>query len=87
MVQVPHRRPYRIGTKTYPVRPPILQVADICGRAAYAALVAKANADHSAYWARLARGFIIWQSQFNRSLDADNAPFSIWFEEVTLHFS
>ena len=54
---------------------------------AYEALVAEAEADHSAYWARLAREFIHWKTPFSKSLDDSGAPFFKWFEDGTLNVS
>ena len=54
---------------------------------AYRALVAEAEADHSAYWARLAREFISWKVPFTRSLDETEAPFYKWFADGTLNVS
>jgi acetyl-CoA synthetase len=55
--------------------------------AAYEALVAEAEADSSAYWARLAREFVTWKTPFTRSLDETEAPFYKWFEDGTLNVS
>ena len=54
---------------------------------AYRALVAEAEADHSAYWARLAREFVTWKTPFSKSLDDSQAPFFKWFEDGTLNVS
>ncbi len=61
--------------------------AHVSGMPAYEALVAEAEADHSAYWARLAREFIAWKTPFSKSLDDSNAPFFKWFEDGTLNVS
>ncbi|MEJ8849787.1 acetate--CoA ligase [Variovorax rhizosphaerae] len=61
--------------------------AHISGRAAYDRLVAEAEADHEAYWARLAREFITWKTPFTKVLDERNAPFFKWFEDGTLNAS
>ena len=57
------------------------------GMDAYRKLVAEAEADHSAYWARLAREFVSWKTPFTRSLDDSEAPFFKWFEDGTLNVS
>ncbi|MDM0110492.1 acetate--CoA ligase, partial [Variovorax sp. J22R24] len=57
------------------------------GMAAYQALVAEAEADPGAYWARLAREFVSWKTPFTKSLDDSNAPFFKWFEDGTLNVS
>ena len=61
--------------------------AFVSGMPAYEALVAEAQADHSAYWARLAREFIVWKTPFSKSLDDSGAPFFKWFEDGTLNVS
>jgi len=61
--------------------------AFISGMPAYRALVAEAEADHSAYWARLAREFVTWKTPFSKSLDDSQAPFFKWFEDGTLNVS
>ena len=57
------------------------------GMAAYETLVAEADADHSAYWARLAREFVSWKTPFTKVLDDSEAPFFKWFEDGTLNAS
>ena len=67
--------------------PTIVEGACISGMPAYEKLVAEAEADHSAYWARLAREFVSWKTPFSRSLDDTDAPFFKWFEDGTLNVS
>ncbi|RZM01477.1 MAG: hypothetical protein EOP73_12885, partial [Variovorax sp.] len=54
---------------TYPVVESIEKNAHVSGFAAYEALVAEAEADHGAYWGRLAREFVAWRTPFTRTLD------------------
>ena len=61
--------------------------AVISGMAAYYKLAAEAEADHSAYWSRLARDFISWKTPFTKGLDDSRAPFFKWFEDGTLNVS
>ncbi|WP_436310505.1 acetate--CoA ligase [Variovorax sp. LjRoot130] len=61
--------------------------AHVPGIAAYDKLVAEADADHSAYWSRLAREFLIWKTPFTKGLDDSRAPFFEWFEDGTLNVS
>ncbi|WP_213955242.1 MULTISPECIES: acetate--CoA ligase [unclassified Variovorax] len=72
---------------TYPPSNEIVRNAHVSGRAAYDSLVAEAEADHEAYWARLAREFITWKTPFTTVLDSSNAPFFKWFEDGTLNAS
>ena len=77
-------------TTTYPVYPvpqALMKGAHVSGMPAYEKLVAEADADHSAYWARLAREFVSWKTPFTQSLDESNAPFFKWFEDGTLNVS
>jgi len=65
----------------------LVKGAAVSGMAAYDKLVAEAEADHSAYWARLAREFVSWKTPFTKSLDDSAAPFFKWFEDGTLNVS
>ncbi|MEO6279756.1 AMP-binding protein, partial [Roseateles sp.] len=61
--------------------------AYVAGRAAYDLLVAEAEADYEAYWARLAREFVAWKTPFTKVLDSSEAPHFKWFEDGTLNVS
>jgi acetyl-CoA synthetase len=61
--------------------------AHVKGMAGYQALVAEAEADHEAYWARLARELLSWQTPFTQVLNDSNAPFFKWFEDGKLNVS
>ena len=67
--------------------PALARDAHVSGRAAYDALVAEAEADPQAYWARLAREFITWKKPFTEVLDSSDAPFFKWFADGTLNVS
>ncbi|HET7868275.1 MAG TPA: acetate--CoA ligase [Burkholderiaceae bacterium] len=71
----------------YPPPQAAVSGAHVQGMAAYQRLVAEAEADHGAYWARLARELVSWKTPFTRSLDDSNAPFYKWFEDGTLNVS
>ena len=71
----------------YPPPQAAVKGAHVSGMAAYERLVAEAEADHGAYWARLAREFVAWKTPFTRSLDDSHAPFFKWFEDGTLNVS
>ena len=71
----------------YTPTPAISKNAHVSGMNAYRALVAEAEADHSAYWARLAREFVSWKVPFTKSLDDSQAPFYKWFADGTLNVS
>ena len=61
--------------------------AFVSGMPAYNALVAEADADHEAFWARQAREMLSWKTPFTKVLDSSNAPFFKWFEDGTLNAS
>jgi len=61
--------------------------AHVNGMAAYDALVKEADADHEAYWARLARELLSWNTPFTKTLDTSDAPFFKWFADGTLNVS
>ena len=65
----------------------LAKAAHVSGMAAYNALCAEAEADHEAYWARLAREFLAWKTPFTKVLDESDAPFFKWFEDGTLNVS
>jgi acetyl-CoA synthetase len=70
-------------------QPPAALVAAACvsGMPAYQALVAEAEADHEAFWGRLAREFLTWKTPFTQVLDSSNPPFFKWFQDGTLNAS
>ena len=69
--------------------PPAQLVASarVSGMAAYHQLVAEAQADHEAFWGRLAREFLSWKTPFTQVLDSSEAPFFKWFADGTLNAS
>jgi acetyl-CoA synthetase len=73
--------------KVYPPPAELAQAAHVAGMAAYNKLVAEADADPEAYWARLAREFLAWKMPFKQVLDASDAPFYKWFADGTLNVS
>ena len=74
-------------TKVYEPSAAAREGAHVSGMAAYERLVAEAEADHAAYWARLAREFVTWKKPFTQSLDDSNPPFFKWFADGTLNAS
>lgn len=74
-------------TTVYPPPEQAVKGAAVSGMAAYQKLVAEAEADHEAYWARLARELVSWKKPFTQTLDASGAPFYKWFEDGTLNVS
>ncbi|MDN8618705.1 acetate--CoA ligase [Variovorax ginsengisoli] len=71
----------------YSVPEAAMKGAHVSGMPAYLKLVAEADADHGAYWGRLAREFVSWKTPFTESLDEREAPFFKWFEDGTLNAS
>jgi acetyl-CoA synthetase len=61
--------------------------AHVSGMDAYRRLVAEAEADHEAFWARLARELLSWKTPFTQVLDSSDAPFFKWFADGTLNVS
>ena len=66
---------------------PALRHATIDGMEAYHALVAEAERDYPAFWARLAREHLEWRRPFTKVLNDTNAPFYQWFEDGELNAS
>jgi acetyl-CoA synthetase len=73
--------------KVYEPPAALAQAAHVSGMAAYDKLVAEADADPEAYWARLARELLSWKTPFKEVLDASGAPFYKWFADGTLNVS
>ena len=71
----------------YEPSPATTKNACISGMDAYRALVAEADADHEAFWARQARELLSWKTPFTKVLNASDAPFFKWFEDGTLNAS
>ncbi len=76
-----------IAPKTVPVPEAFARQAHVSGRQAYDQLVAEAQADHQAYWARLAKELLVWKRPFTRVLDDSQAPFYKWFDDGLLNVS
>ena len=73
--------------KKYPPSAAWMANAHVKGPAAYQALVAEAEADHEAYWGRLARELLSWKQPFTKVLNDSEAPFFKWFEDGLLNVS
>ena len=65
----------------------VMKGAFVSGMDAYNRLVAEADADHEAFWARQARELLSWKTPFTKVLNASDAPFFKWFEDGTLNAS
>ena len=78
-----------MSTEAHIYEPPaeLARTAHVSGMAAYRALCAEAEADHEAYWARLARELLSWRTPFTKVLDDSKPPFFKWFEDGTLNAS
>src|SRR4249920_771270 len=74
-------------THVYPPSAAAMKGAFVSGMDAYNELVAEADADHEAFWARQARELLSWKTLFSKVLDASDAPFFKWFEDGTLNAS
>ena len=74
-------------THVYPPSAASMKGAYVSGMDAYNALVAEAEADHEAFWARQARELLSWKTPFTQVLDSSNAPFFKWFADGTLNAS
>jgi acetyl-CoA synthetase len=61
--------------------------ARIASMAQYDALCKEAADDFEGYWAKLARGNLVWNTPFTKTLDESNAPFYKWFDDGALNAS
>jgi acetyl-CoA synthetase len=73
--------------KLYEPPAALARYAHVAGMDAYRQLVAEAERDPEAYWARLAREFVAWKKPFTLVLDDSNAPFFRWFADGELNVS
>ena len=73
--------------RTYTPPAAVVDGAYVSGMEAYHKLVAEAEADHEAFWARQARELLSWKKPFTKTLDASEAPFYKWFEDGQLNAS
>ena len=76
-----------VEDRVFPPPESLVRQAAIAGMEQYRALCAEAEADHAAFWGRLAREQLLWKTPFSRALDESNAPFFKWFEDGTLNAS
>ncbi len=67
--------------------PAFTRLARIRSASELAALRDRAAADHTGFWADLARGELSWHSPFQTALDDSAAPRYQWFTEGTLNVS
>jgi acetyl-CoA synthetase len=61
--------------------------ANVSGMASYRALCDEAAGDYEGFWARLARGHLLWHKPFTQVLDEGDAPFFRWFPDGELNIS
>ncbi|MEO7246311.1 MAG: acetate--CoA ligase [Rubrivivax sp.] len=73
--------------RVYEPSPQASRSAHVSGMAAYLRLVAEADADPAAFWARQARELLSWKTPFTTVLNDRDAPFYKWFEDGTLNVS
>jgi acetyl-CoA synthetase len=73
--------------RLFPPPESFVRQATVAGMEQYQALCAEAEADHAAFWARLAREQLLWKTPFSKALDDSRPPFFKWFEDGTLNAS
>jgi acetyl-CoA synthetase len=76
-----------VENRVFPPSEQAVQSAHISGMAAYQALCDEAEKDFEGFWARLARGNIVWTKPFTKVLDESKAPFYRWFDDGELNAS
>jgi len=76
-----------VENRVFPPSEATVKAARISGMGAYDALCAEAEKDFEGFWARLARGNVVWSKPFTRTLDESNAPFYKWFDDGELNAS
>src|ERR671919_186892 len=73
--------------RVFPPPPELVKQANISGMEAYRKLCAEAENDFEGFWARLARGELLWHKPFTKVLNEAEAPFFKWFEDGALNAS
>ena len=86
MLNEQEERTVRLTQNHYPV-PGEMKDAHISGMPAYQELVAEAEVNISAFWARLANEYLSWRIPFTKALNDSTPPFFKWFEDGTLNAS
>ena len=76
-----------VENRVFPPSEAAAKSARISGMDAYNALCAEADKDPDGFWARLARGNLVWSKPFTQTLDESNAPFYQWFADGELNAS
>jgi acetyl-CoA synthetase len=74
-------------TRLFPPGAEFAAKARVSGMAAYDALVARAQADHSGFWTDMARENLSWRVAPTIGLNDSNAPFFKWFEDGKINVS
>jgi len=74
-------------TRTFPPSPDFVVQANISGMHAYRALCEEAATSHEAFWGRLARQNLLWETPFSTVLDSSQAPHYRWFDDGRLNVS
>ena len=61
--------------------------ARIASMTQYDAMCKEAEDDFEGFWARLAKGNLVWSKPFTKTLDETNVPFYKWFDDGELNAS
>ncbi|MGK6306698.1 acetate--CoA ligase [Variovorax sp. DT-64] len=78
---------FLVENRVFPPDARAVKGARIDSMAAYEALCKEAADDFEGFWARQAKGNVVWTKPFTRTLDESNAPFYKWFDDGELNAS
>ena len=76
-----------VENRVFPPSAAAARGARIGSMGQYDAMCKEAAEDFEGFWARLAKGNLIWSKPFTKTLDESNVPFYKWFDDGELNAS
>ena len=76
-----------VENRVFPPSAAATRGARIGSMGQYDAMCKEAADDFEGFWARLAKGNLVWSKPFTKTLDESNVPFYKWFDDGELNAS
>ena len=76
-----------VENRVFPPSAAAVRGARIGSMGQYDAMCKEAADDFEGFWARLAKGNLVWSKPFTKTLDESNVPFYKWFDDGELNAS
>ena len=76
-----------VENRVFPPSAAAARGARIASMTQYDAMCKEAEDDFEGFWARLAKGNLVWSKPFTKTLDETNVPFYKWFDDGELNAS